>query len=368
MRNGGEDARVGRQSGRKRDVVEPLWKSGLSGGEKRRRRAEHRLHHHGLNRTLLKEKGRTLLEVLEVGPTTRGAYKEKYAAFQRWADQRGLRMDTLAFLDDTAVAFVDDQFFSGEPREAATYTLASIKHFHKEVYSLAGGTLPRSRAALSGWRRLQPPVTRLPPPKECVALIVKHLYYQGRKNLARMLWLAVECYFRPGEMLSIRRQQIAPPLMTTKHSRFWVVSLHPREEGQPSKTHVFNESVALDLPQHRRLDGMLRLLTKGPPEEELCGVTGNELHRLYTNAASALGLEELEMVPYGARHSGASSDRSSGARSLIEVQQRGRWAALSSVRRYEKAPRILEQLRKLPEDLRRQAIRAEKEMGSILCQ
>ena len=61
-----------------------------------------------------------------------------------------------------------------------------------------------------------------------------------------------------------------------------------------------------------------------------------------------LALEGLgPPVPYQLRHSGASSDRSSGLRSLDEIRKRGRWRSIASVDRYEKGGRVAEQLNRL---------------------
>ena len=49
-----------------------------------------------------------------------------------------------------------------------------------------------------------------------------------------------------------------------------------------------------------------------------------------------MGLGELGVVPYTARHTGASLGRLEDNLSLAEVQRRGRWKAEASVRRYEK--------------------------------
>ena len=61
-----------------------------------------------------------------------------------------------------------------------------------------------------------------------------------------------------------------------------------------------------------------------------------EFRQRLQEAAAAVGLGELGVVPYTARHTGASLDRLEDNLSLAEVQRRGRWKAEASVRRYEK--------------------------------
>ena len=59
-------------------------------------------------------------------------------------------------------------------------------------------------------------------------------------------------------------------------------------------------------------------------------------------------LEEMKLqkvgpiIPYQARHSGASSDVASGRRTVHETKLRGRWQADASLRRYQKGGRLNE--------------------------
>ena len=63
-------------------------------------------------------------------------------------------------------------------------------------------------------------------------------------------------------------------------------------------------------------------------------------------AVSALNLTALKITPHCMRHGGASVDALCG-KLLPEIQRRGRWAAASSVKRYEKTGRLLKQLEKM---------------------
>lgn len=111
---------------------------------------------------------------------------------------------------------------------------------------------------------------------------------------------------------------------------------------------------------------MLGDLKVGDPEGLMSPYSGQEVHKLVVEAAKATGLKELYIVPYSARHCGASSDKASGVRSLVEVQRRGRWKCMTSVARYEMAARINEQLNLLPPQVRAEAVAAEKNIAKIL--
>ncbi len=89
-------------------------------------------------------------------------------------------------------------------------------------------------------------------------------------------------------------------------------------------------------------------------------------YALVTGLARQAGMGALDIVPYSARHAGASGDRAAGVRSLGEIKKRGRWASDSSVKRYEQGGRILAQLQKLDARTRDRAIAALNRIGEVL--
>ena len=69
---------------------------------------------------------------------------------------------------------------------------------------------------------------------------------------------------------------------------------------------------------------------------------------------------QIEVVPYQGRHSGINIDLAMGLRSLGAAAKRGRWQSMKSVRRYEKAGRLNGSWLRLPDGVRKQALRAER--------
>ena len=55
----------------------------------------------------------------------------------------------------------------------------------------------------------------------------------------------------------------------------------------------------------------------------------------FTAACYSVGINDCS--PYRLRHGGPSHDVAQGLRSLVDIKKRGRWAADSSVKRYEKS-------------------------------
>lgn len=69
----------------------------------------------------------------------------------------------------------------------------------------------------------------------------------------------------------------------------------------------------------------------------LLNMTAPLFREIVRETAVAAGLAHWNVTPHVFRHSGPSHDHSAKNRSLVDIQRRGRWAAPSSVRRYEKA-------------------------------
>ena len=81
--------------------------------------------------------------------------------------------------------------------------------------------------------------------------------------------------------------------------------------------------------------------------ETLLGLTYRKLARAFKIAANRSGLKDMNLSLYNLRHGGASHDIVTGYRSLETVRKRGRWQSYTSVRRYEKASRLSDQLSRL---------------------
>ena len=72
------------------------------------------------------------------------------------------------------------------------------------------------------------------------------------------------------------------------------------------------------------------------------------------------------VLPYQLRHSGPSWDRLRSHRSLAEVQRRGSWQSLASLRRYEKSGMVAKDFEKLGAKVREHLLRCQRHMQGIL--
>ena len=131
--------------------------------------------------------------------------------------------------------------------------------------------------------------------------------------------------------------------------RVWSVILHPQEQGSPSKTGEFDETLLLDNPEFVWMGAMLTLMkAKVHPSQRLVSLTYQSLAHLFQVAAMAVNLQALgPPTMYQCRHGGASHEIMTQARTIPAIKHRGRWRTDAALRRYEKGGRITQQIKKL---------------------
>ena len=86
----------------------------------------------------------------------------------------------------------------------------------------------------------------------------------------------------------------------------------------------------------------------------------------FVQIAGQVGINQWNPVLYMARHTGASLDRLENRISLEEVRRRGRWAAESSVRRYEKRALVMEVFQSLTPEQKLMCRRFDRDLVPFL--
>ena len=107
--------------------------------------------------------------------------------------------------------------------------------------------------------------------------------------------------------------------------------------GVPSKAGEFDVGVELDQEIWKDLGPLLEGLRQLPAGRSLWRFTYPGFAKAFSQAALDLG---LQVVPYQARHSGASIDAATRRRPLHEIKMRGGWRSDKPVARYEKSARL----------------------------
>ena len=140
--------------------------------------------------------------------------------------------------------------------------------------------------------------------------------------------------------------------------------MNAEEIGVASKTQEFDDSLMIDSQWIQFLKPVLALLKEGKPEAMIFQFRYERFVEELDRACNALRIPR--MVPYEMRHSGPSHDRLTKARTLLEVQKRGRWRIVRSLVRYEKHTRMLQAWNKLPAEVRAHAERCQREVGEFM--
>ena len=161
--------------------------------------------------------------------------------------------------------------------------------------------------------------------------------------------LAADAYLRPGEVLWLAGEDVVPARAQFGEGfGATALLLFPEERGRASKTHMYNDSVVLDSRHRGFLNRLVEALAARRQGQALFNFTYIRWLGQFKAAAILAGLGKWDLTPYYLRHTGPSDDYLWKRRSLDEIQRRGRWAAESSVRRYEKSSRVTSRLNQLP--------------------
>jgi hypothetical protein len=283
------------------------------------------------------------LEAMAVTPGTLLDYQRRVQGFLSFCRRAGLATSDDESLQVALLEYLDWAFLAELRLDHGTKLLASLTvewpHLHR-----AGrlGRLPRVSRALQAWSRLDPLLGRLPMPWVGAAGIMVALMVMGFPRLAVAVAVAMDAYLRPGEMLSLTSRSfvLGRPRLGRGH-QFMSLLLFPSDAEASSKTHQYDESVVLDSPDRQWITtAVLRLLPQLRPGETFVGVSYSTFLKIFGEASLKAGLGVWQVTPHVLRHTGPSIDYLRKARTLDEIQRRGRWASSNSVRRYERASQV----------------------------
>jgi len=272
-----------------------------------------------------------------VGSAARKDYDKRYAKFVAWVAQSwGAIPDCAEMLELALLDLMDNMLDEDLPAHEAEKVVAAVK----DGLPFASGphSMPRVRRALAGYRKAKPARSRAPLCAELVAGICALLLRDGHRDLALQVFTCFCTYLRPGEARRLRVRELLAPMRRSGPLSSWSVVVAPQEESafapqRLSKTGTMDDTVLLD--NYPWLGPTLAAHAKGRAvDAPLFTTSPGEAVKLFVAAAAALGLHDVCM--YQLRHGGASEDMVGGSRSATEILARGRWRALSSLRRYAK--------------------------------
>lgn len=300
----------------------------------------------------LKKKGRSVLEERSVQDPARKNYMVVLAFFAMYLRGVTLEKATPSEVDSAAVEYMEESFLDGEPASCGSTLMAALGWARPAFQGVGRQLLPRSSVALKGFRKLSPAHSRLPLPLVVAAGLAMQLAAMGELSLALGTMLAFHLYLRPGETQRMRWRHWSRPMGRRRGgSDGWCLALFPSEEGVPSKTLEFDDTVSIeagfDYLNKAVQMGYDKAKKNGRLDDLVCQpVKHRSAAVAFAKAAEQLGLQPRP-VPHQLRHGGASYDVAVAKKPLLEVKRRGRWMSDRSLRRYEKSGMINQQLSRL---------------------
>ena len=297
----------------------------------------------------------TKLESYAVSDRTENDYQQRVARFLQWCLMMGLSWACTGGLDLSLTLFMNAEFEDGADGEEGSKLLAGVKHYLQELTPLSTH-LPRATRALTGWKKLAPSKQGLPLPRAALGAImgammwefVMHNMRGSQMEMVIALYLSFICYLRPCELICLRRRHVVRPVAAAGTAyQAWGLLLGDSLTGIPGKTGIFDESVLIDhdnwLHPH-----LLALSSAGEAHEPVWTFSRQQLTSAFSAKCEQLNLSPLKPRLYALRHGGASDDLMTRRRAALDVQKRGRWSCLSSLKRYGKETRILTEIEKCP--------------------
>ena len=293
----------------------------------------------------------TLLEQLAVRPNTERSYRQVLQTFIKYCSDRRQDWSNLSDLDRLLAEYFTFRYISGAAANVGSQTVAALAHFTPGLPRQAGTLLPRASRAMQAWRRRTPSLTRLPIPRAVMFALAGVLIAWRQAPMAAWLAISFSTYLRPAEAQRLTTDSIVQPsALAGPAYQFWGLLLHPADRGQAGKTGSFDESILFDLDLY--LVPLLQALRcLGRPGTPLWAFSLAELNKMFALAAAALGISHLRPHLYGLRHGGVSDDLLSQRRSQEQTFRRGRWAVMSSMRRYAKETALLRELQGVHPDV-----------------
>ncbi|CAK9098379.1 unnamed protein product [Durusdinium trenchii] len=327
-------------------------RSQLQGNNKEERAEKRQIYKQAVSK-IPRFQGQTFLEMNAISEEVASDYRIRMSRFRAYAKLEQISLRGQKNLDSALSAYLNEMFEDGEDIGEATKTLAAVVDSVRECTQK--GSLPRCRRSWQGWNRLDPGATRPPIPWELVAAIVNYMLARQQINEGLLVLLMFDAYLRPGEAISLHRQDLVEP--TVQHPVF-CLNLNPSERGASSKMGLSDETIVLDGKETPWMGLLLRRHLETHKSQKLFPIEYRQLKDAWQKALVGVQLSNKHCVLYQLRHSGPSHDRMTKARSLVEIKKRGRWLSDSSVRRYEAAARLNQEFQKLPRAVQTKALAA----------
>ena len=262
------------------------------------------------------------LKDLRIQPSTARRYTLAWVRLLAYGKrhQRWPIVDLLE-LDELLASHIEEMWNEGEPKSWSSDLVAGVQHFMPS----AKGSVPLAWSLIQAWNRRELPCRALPLTPELVAGMAGGFLVAGYPRLAAGTLVGFDTLARTGELLSL----VVDDVMVDGRAGFaGVLRFRETKTGQREGVH---QSVAIE---NAVVRGALRYLCRDlEPGEQLLQITDFKFRQVWAHVVASLKLQEFSLRPYSMRRGGATWEWRSTL-SYDSVAHRGRWASLSTCRRY----------------------------------
>jgi integrase len=275
-------------------------------------------------------RNRFLIEAA-LAPTTLAKYKQGVKLFIEWCIEHNYDCSTIEELDELLSDYFHYLYEEGDGtgKGLAAQTLYGLIKFVPRL----DNRLPTATMSLKGWLKLKPSQSYPPLTWDLTVLIACQMARHRKLRQGIATLLAFDCFLRVGELVNIRRCDVA----TTGDSRMGgeyrgtSIRLRQTKTGPNQWVQVHDKDVELLL---------LAVVSMAKTDQSLLfPFTANQYRSTFKDTCRQLGLSST-YVPHSLRHGGATRWHLLD-HSIEDILLRGRWASTKSARRYIQAGRAM---------------------------
>lgn len=272
--------------------------------------------------------GKSFLLQAAFAPSTRKKYLSAVDSFLSFSRECGEDPTEVSGFDDLLNDYIHHLYMSEAGKSSAHDTVYGVLMLLPELK----GRLHTSMLALRGWSRLHPVLSYPPLTWDLTVIIAVKMALRGYSRLALGTILAFDSFLRIGELMGIRREDVADgndPRIGVE-LKGMAIRLRKTKTGPNQWVEVENAQVM------QLLRGLLATTRSGA---HLFPGTTASYRRLFKTVCAELGLSN-SYVPHSLRHGGATRKHLQGA-SIEDILHRGRWASTRTARRYVQSGRAV---------------------------
>jgi integrase len=267
-----------------------------------------------------------------LAPTTLAKYKYGVRLFIEWCSLHNYDVSTIESFDELLSEYFHDLYEQndGTGKGLAAQTLYGIIKFLPRLHD----RLPTATMSLKGWLKLQPGKSFPPLTWDLTVLISCQLCRQHKLlRYAIATLLAFDCFLRVGELVNIRRSDVATSGDSRMGSEYngTAIRLRKTKTGPNQWVSVQDKSVETLL--------LALVSTVSSDQSLLFPFTANQYRSRFKDVCRQLALSSA-YVPHSLRHGGATRWHLLG-HSIEDILLRGRWSSTKSARRYIQAGRAM---------------------------